>query len=199
MASSDDTPETPNRPPRDEPPALEALTPALYAELRKLAVKYLRRERVGHTLQPTALVHEAYLRMIEQRELAWQNRAQVLGLAALLMRRILVSYARARTRVKRDGLLTRVSLDGLEVAIEQRDVDVMALDAALRELAAVDEQLSRVVELRYFGGLTVEETAEVLATSPRTVERTWAMARAWLRRRLEGGEQRDGDGLAEGT
>jgi RNA polymerase sigma factor (TIGR02999 family) len=187
MASFHDTPETPNRPSRDEQSALEALTPAVYAELRRLAVKYLRRERVGHTLQPTALVHEAYLRMIEQRELAWQNRAQVLALAAVFMRRILVSYARARTRAKRDGLLTRVSLDGLDVATEQRDVDLIALDDALRELAALDEQLSRVVELRYFAGLTVEETADVLATSPRTVERTWAMARAWLRRRLEGG------------
>jgi RNA polymerase sigma factor (TIGR02999 family) len=168
------------------PDNADALSPALYGELRRLAAGYLRRERTGHTLQPTALVHEAYMRLAEQRQLAWQNRAQVLGVAAQLMRRILVDHARARARVKRAGLLTRVTFDGLEVGAE-RDVDLVALDDALRELAGVDEQLSRVVELRYFGGLTVEEVADVLETSPRTIDRAWATARAWLRRHIEGG------------
>jgi RNA polymerase sigma-70 factor (ECF subfamily) len=187
MASSDDNSETPERPPDSalgEADALEALSPALYAELRRLAAGYLRRERTGHTLQPTALVHEAYLRLMGQRQLAWQNRAQVLGVAANLMRRILVDHARARARYKRAGLLTRVTFDGLEVGVE-RDIDMVALDDALRELASMDEQLSRIVELRYFGGLTVEEVADVLVTSPRTVDRAWATARAWLRRRMD--------------
>lgn len=186
MANSDDISELLSQMPGVEREALEALSPALYAELRRLAARYLRRERIGHTLQPTALVHEAYLRLLDQRELAWHNRAHVLGVAAHLMRRILVDHARARARVKRAGMLTRVTLDGLEVGAAEPDLDVVALDDALRELASVDEQLSRVVELRYFGGLKVEEVAEVLGTSPRTVDRAWATARAWLRRRLEG-------------
>jgi RNA polymerase sigma-70 factor, ECF subfamily len=184
MASSDDKPEKPGPGGDEDPDGLEALTPALYAELRRLAAGYLRRERTGHTLQPTALVHEAYLRLLDQRRLVWHNRAQVLGLAASLMRRILVDHARARARHKRAGMLTRVTFDGLEVALD-RDVDLVALDDALRELVAVDEQLSRVVELRYFGGLTVEEIADVLETSPRSIDRAWATARAWLRRRIE--------------
>jgi len=188
MANSDDISELLGQLPGVEREALEALSPALYAELRRLAAGYLRRERVGHTLQPTALVHEAYLRLRDQRQLAWHNRAHVLGVAAHVMRRILVDHARARARVKRAGMLTRVTLDGLEVGAAEQDLDVVVLDAALRELAAVDEQLSRVVELRYFGGLTVEEVAEVLGSSPRTVDRAWATARAWLRRRIEGGE-----------
>jgi RNA polymerase sigma-70 factor (ECF subfamily) len=182
MASSDDNTGTPNMPHDDG--TLEALSPALYAELRRLAAGYLRRERTGHTLQPTALVHEAYLRLLDQRQLAWQNRAQVLGLAASLMRRILVDHARGRARHKRAGMMTRVSFEGLEIA-EERDVDLVALDDALRELAAVDDQLSRIVELRYFGGLKVEEVADVLETSPRSIDRAWATARAWLRRRIE--------------
>jgi RNA polymerase sigma factor (TIGR02999 family) len=187
MASSDDNQATGGRPPEDaarDADAIDALSPALYAELRRLAAGYLRRERTGHTLQPTALVHEAFLRLVEQRHLAWQNRAQVLGVAAQLMRRILVDHARARARVKRAGMLTRVTFEGLDIAAE-RDVDIVALDDALRELAGVDEQLSRIVELRYFGGLTVEEAADVLGTSPRSVDRAWATARAWLRRRIE--------------
>jgi len=187
MASSDDNIENPGpppEPPADDPDGLEALSPALYAELRRLAAGYLRRERTGHTLQPTALVHEAYLRLVDQRRLVWQNRAQVLGLAASLMRRILVDHARARSRHKRAGMMTRVTFDGLEIALE-RDLDLVSLDDALRELAEVDPQLSRVVELRYFGGLTVEEIADVLETSPRSIDRAWSTARAWLRRRIE--------------
>jgi RNA polymerase sigma factor (TIGR02999 family) len=184
MVSSDDLPEIPDERP-GETPSLEALTPALYAELRRLAAGYMRRERAGHTLQPTALVNEAYLRLAAQRNLAWDNHAHVVGVAAHLMRRILVDHARAKTRHKRAGLLTRVSLEGLEVGAAEQDVDVLALDDALRELAAVDEQLSRVVELRYFGGLTVEEVAEVIGSSPRSVDRAWATARAWLRRRMK--------------
>jgi len=171
-----------------DPGALGALTPALYAELRRLAAAYLRRERTGHTLQPTALVHEAYMRLVDQRQVAWENRAHVLGVAAQLMRRILVDHARARARIKRAGMLTRVTFEGIDVPAAERDVDLVELDDALRELAAVDEQLSRIVELRYFAGLTVEESADVLGTSTRTVDRAWATARAWLRRRLEGGE-----------
>jgi RNA polymerase sigma factor (TIGR02999 family) len=186
MASSDDITGALGQLSGGDDGALEALTPALYAELRRLAAGYLRRERPGHTLQPTALVNEAYLRLVGQRELAWQNRAQVIGVAANLMRRILVDHARARARVKRAGLLTRVTLDDAKVGGVEQDFDMVALDDALRELAGVDDQLSRVVELRYFGGLTVEEVAEVLGTSPRTVDRAWATARAWLRRRMEG-------------
>ena len=184
MASSDDFPDFPDEPPGDAQ-ALEALTPALYAELRRLAARYLRRERVGHTLQPTALVNEAYLRLAAQRNLAWDNHAHVLGLAARLMRRILVDHARARSRVKRAGLLTRVTLEGLEVGAAEQDVDIVALDEALRELAMFDEQLSQIVELRYFGGLTIEEVAEVLGSSPRSVDRAWATARAWLLRHMK--------------
>jgi RNA polymerase sigma-70 factor (ECF subfamily) len=184
MASSDDNS---GRPDALATGAPEALTTALYGELRRLAAGYLRREREGHTLQPTALVHEAYMRLLDQRQLVWQNRAQVLGIAAQLMRRVLVDHARARGRVKRAGLLTRVTFDGVDIAAE-RGVDLVALDDALRELARVDGQLSKIVELRYFGGLTVEEVAEVLETSPRSVDRAWATARAWLRRRLEGSE-----------
>jgi RNA polymerase sigma factor (TIGR02999 family) len=178
-----------DQPPDGEGVTPEALTPALYAELRRVAAAYLRRERAGHTLQPTALVNEAYLRLVGQRELTWDNRAQVLGVAAHLMRLILVDHARARGRVKRAGMLTRVTFEGLEVEARQRGIDLMALDEAMRELASVDEQLCRVVELRYFGGLTVPEVAAVLGVSSRTVNRAWETARAWLQRRLEAGEQ----------
>jgi RNA polymerase sigma factor (TIGR02999 family) len=185
MASSDNIAEILDQLQRGEPGALEALTPSLYGEMRRLAAGYLRTEREGHTLQPTALVHEAYLRLVEQRNLAWQNRAQILGVAAHLMRRVLVDHARARARVKRAGLLARVTLDDEAVGAVEHDMDLVALDGALRELAEMDEQLCRVVELRYFGGLTVDEVAEVLAVSPRSVDRAWATARAWLRQQIE--------------
>jgi RNA polymerase sigma-70 factor, ECF subfamily len=189
MADSDNPSDLFDQSPIGEGAALEALTPALYAELRRVAAAYLRRERVGHTLQPTALVNEAYLRLVGQRQLAWDNRARVLGVAAHLMRLILVDHARARGRVKRAGMLTRVTFEGLEIEAKERDVELVALDEALRELASVDEQLCRIVELRYFGGLTVPEVAAVLGVSPRTVDRAWETARAWLQRRLESGER----------
>jgi RNA polymerase sigma factor (TIGR02999 family) len=167
---------------------VDNLSPVLYAELRRLAAGYLRRERVGHTLQPTALVHEAYLRLRDQRELHWENPAQVLGMGAQLMRRILVDHARRRSRLKREGMLKRVTFEGIDPE-DSRPLDLVALDDALRELEKVDEQLSRIVELRYFGGLTVEEVAEVLQTSPRSVDRAWSTARAWLRQQLEPREE----------
>ena len=186
MADADDDPGTPGRQPDRADGSVgapEALTAALYGDLRRLAAGYLRRERAGHTLQPTALVHEAYLRLAAQRQLAWGNRAQVLGVAAQLMRLILVDHARKRARAKRAGMLTRVTFDGLEVGVD-RPLDLVALDDSLRELAGFDEQLGRIVELRFFGGLTVEEVADVLGLSPRSVDRAWAIARAWLRGRL---------------
>jgi RNA polymerase sigma factor (TIGR02999 family) len=168
--------------------ALDALLPLVYKELRTIAAGFLRRERAGHTLQPTALVHEAYVRLVDQRDKQWQNRAHFLGIAAQMMRRILVDHARRRHASKRAGNLTRVSIsDALQVPME-RDLDLVALDDALRDLEAVDPQLSRVVELRYFGGLTIPEAAEVLGVSPTTVEREWVTARAWLRSQLLGGE-----------
>jgi RNA polymerase sigma-70 factor (ECF subfamily) len=170
----------------DQTPEIETITPAIYAELRRVAEAYLRRERAGHTLQPTALVHEAYLRLVKQHHISWENREQVLGLAAHLMRRVLVDHARTRGRIKRAGMLTRVTFDGLEIP-QERALDLVALDDALRELAVTDAELSRIVELRYFGGLTVEEVAKVLGTSPRSVDRAWATARAWLKHHLDGG------------
>jgi RNA polymerase sigma factor (TIGR02999 family) len=164
--------------------AADAVVPELYDELRRVAAACLRGEREGHTLQPTALVNEAYLRLVNQHDVVWQNRAHFLAVAGRLMRRILVDHARTRARQKRGGLMTRVTLDDARIGAVERDLDLMALDNALTELKAVDEQLSSIVELRYFGGLTVEEAAEVLGVSPRTVDRAWATARAWLRLEL---------------
>ena len=171
--------------------AADALVPELYDELRRVAAACLRRERQGHTLQPTALVNEAYLRLADQREVVWQNRAHFLSLAAKLMRRILTDHARARVRQKRGGLLARVTLDDARVGAVERDLDLVALDEALVELKAVDEQLSAVVELRYFGGLTVEETAEVLGVSGDTVMREWKLAKVWLLRELSRGSEHE--------
>jgi RNA polymerase sigma factor (TIGR02999 family) len=164
--------------------ALEELLPLVYDELRRIASRYLRSERREHTLQPTALVHEAYLRLVGQRDVAWQNRAHFCGVAAQVMRRILVDHARARRADKRGGALARVTLDDALAAIEGRDVDVIALDRALDRLAALDPRLSRVIELRYFGGLTKKEASETLGVSPATVDRETATATAWLRREL---------------
>jgi RNA polymerase sigma factor (TIGR02999 family) len=171
--------------------ALDEMLSAVYTELHGIAARYLSRERAGHTLQPTALVHEAYLRLAGQRNTP-ANRAQLLGLAAGMMRRILVNHARDRAAQKRGGGATRVAID--RVAIDETvdflhgaDVDVVALDDARGALAAVDPRGMRVVELRFFGGLGVEETAEVLGVSPATVKRDWSVARAWLRRALGGG------------
>jgi RNA polymerase sigma factor (TIGR02999 family) len=165
--------------------AVDELLPILYAELRRIAAGYLQRERVGHTLQPTALVHEAYVGLLGQRDVEWQSRAHFLGVAARTMRRILVDHARARHADKRGGG-ARVNLDeGLAVA-NAPDVDLIALDAALRDLEALDPRLVRVVELRYFAGLTTREIAEVMGVSPATVDRERVTATAWLRNRLSG-------------
>lgn len=164
--------------------ALDRLLPLVYDELRRQAARYLRRERVGHTLQTTALIHEAYLRLIDQRNVHWQNRAHFFGLAAQLMRRILVDHARTKKRDKRGGSDIRVSLTGAQVLAKDQEVDVVALDEALDRLAQLDEQQSRIVELRFFSGLTVEETAAALSISPATVKRDWSMAKAWLHREL---------------
>ena len=164
-----------------ESSAREELMPLVYAELRRLAAKYLRRERVNHTLQPTALVNEAYLRLIDQRKVEWQNRAQFFGLAARLMRNILVDHARSHQAAKRGGQQLSVSLSRADRVSKESEIDLVALHETLERLAAHDEQKGRIVELRFFGGLTIEETAEVLEISHATVERDWKMARAWLR------------------
>jgi RNA polymerase sigma factor (TIGR02999 family) len=170
---------------RGDQGAREALIPLVYNELRRLARLHLRRERPDHTLQSAALVHEAYLRLIRQDQPQWQNRAHFFGVAAQLMRHILVDHARNRAAAKRGAGVPRLSLDE-EVALPQaRDVDIVALDDALNQLAALDLQQSRVVELRFFGGLSIEETSVVLGISPATVKREWATARAWLQREMK--------------
>ena len=160
--------------------ALEQLLPQIHSELRTLAASYLRRERPDHTLQPTALVNEAFLKLVDQRAVKWQNRAHFFGIAAQAMRRILVDHARAHVASKRGGALRKVSLDDARLVGGAVDVDLLALDQALTRLAALDPQQSRVVELRFFGGLTMEETAEVMRLSPATIGRDWRMAKAWL-------------------
>jgi RNA polymerase sigma factor (TIGR02999 family) len=166
--------------------ALEQLTPLVYAELRKLAHRYMNRERAGHTLQTTAVVHEAFLRLLGNPQENWQNRAHFYAIAAQMMRRILVDYARANLRAKRGGEMPRVSLEDIDAPVTEPalDPDLIALDAALEKLAEVDPRRSRVVELRFFGGLSVEETAHVLQVSPDTVVRDWRVAKAWLFRCL---------------
>jgi RNA polymerase sigma factor (TIGR02999 family) len=172
---------------RGDDAALERLVPLVYGELRKIAARVLRGERDGHTLQPTALVHEAYLRMCDQKDVQWQNKAHFLGCAAQVMRHILVDSARAHRAGKRGGGAARVTLDDALGVAAARPLDVVALDDALSALAALDARQARVVELRYFGGLSIEETAEVLGVSPATVSNDWAIARTWLRRELRGG------------
>lgn len=181
--------------------ALDELMPLVYAELRRLAQSHLRRERPGHTLQRTVLVHEAFLRLVNQREVQWQGRAHFLGLASRVMRRILVDHARARLAAKRgdgapvlsfdeaigdggDALDASPDPEGLFVTPDRPGIDMVALDDALNRLETLDEQQGRIVELRFFGGLTVEETAQALGISPATVKRDWAVARAWLHREL---------------
>jgi len=165
--------------------ALDQLMPLVYAELRRLAASYLSRERSDHTLQPTALVNEAYLRLIDQNGVAWENRAQFFGIAAQMMRRILVNHARDRHANKRGGPeLLRVSLDDAISFFEERDVNLVALDEALTRLEEMDQRQSQIVELRFFGGLTIEEVAAQLHTSPATVKREWATAKLWLLREL---------------
>lgn len=164
---------------------LDELLPLVYAELHRLAYAYLRRERANHTLQPTALVNEAYLRLVEQQHVEWQNRAQFFGIAANLMRQILVDHARQRMAEKRGGPdQQRLSLTQAERVMQQAEVDVLALNEALTRLAEFDAQQARIVELKFFAGLTIEEICEVTGLSHATVEREWKLARAWLRREL---------------
>lgn len=164
--------------------ALDQLMPLVYDELRHLAHSYLKRERPGHTLQTTALVNEAYLRLIDQHRVEWQNRAHFFGIASQLMRRILVDHARSRHVAKRGGGARQVSLDEAMVVSAERAAEVVALDEALTALAAIDRRKSQIVEMRFFGGLSIEETAEVLAVSPGTVMRDWTLAKAWLHREI---------------
>ena len=173
---------------RHDGEALAELMPLVYDELRRLARGYLGRERRAVTLQPTALVNEAYLRLLKDRKQDWRTRAQVIGIAAMSMRQILIEAARARAAQKRGGARARVTLDEGLVADESRTVDVLAVDDALRRLAAIDAEQARLVELRFFGGLTIEEAAEALGTSPATVKRHWAVARAWLQREMARGD-----------
>jgi RNA polymerase sigma factor (TIGR02999 family) len=165
--------------------ALDTLLPVVYAELRRQASGYLRRERAGHTLQTTALIHETYLKLIDQRAVNWQNRAHFYGIAAQAMRRILVDYARGRHREKRGGIVENLPLDAATlVSSGEKSIDLIALDEALKRLAEFDERQAQIVELRYFSGLTIEETAEILHLSPATVKSDWNVAKAWLRREI---------------
>jgi RNA polymerase sigma factor (TIGR02999 family) len=167
--------------------AMSELLPIVYQELRRVAAGYLRRERPGQTLQATALVHEAYLRLLREQQVSWQNRAHFCAIAANSMRQILVERARARHAAKRGGDRQRITLDEAVTPAHGDDagVDIDALDQALTRLASLDAQQARLVELRYFGGLTIEETAEVLGVSPATVKRSWVVAKAWLRKELD--------------
>lgn len=170
--------------------ALEKLIPLVYAELHRLARRYMRRENAGHTLQTSALVNEAYLRLIEAHRVRWQNRSHFFAVSAQIMRRILVDFARAKQNLKRGGGVCQVSLDEGLLVSPERPADLLALDEALERLGALNARQSQVVELRYFGGLNEEEVAEVLKVSPRTVRHDWSLARAWLYRELS---LRDGD------
>lgn len=168
--------------------ALDSLTPVVYDELRRLAAIYLHRERSDHTLQPTAVVHEAYMRLVDQRSVRWQNRAHFFGIAAQMIRRILVDHARGVRAAKRGGGAVALSLDEALGVSEKRDFELEALDDALQTLSQVDPQQARVVELRFFTGLSIEETAEVLGVSESTVKRDWVSAKAWLFRELSKGQ-----------
>jgi RNA polymerase sigma-70 factor, ECF subfamily len=167
--------------------APEELLPLVEKELHRIAGRYMRRENPAHTLQTTALVNEAYIQLAGQRETHWRSRAHFFGIAAGIMRRILLNYARDRRRDKRGGGAERVSLSEVAAMSEEKSEELIALDEALRKLESIDERKSRVVELRYFGGLSVEETAAFLKVSPTTVARDWKLARAWLRRAIEQG------------
>jgi len=171
--------------------ALDKLTPLVYQELRRLARGYLKRERPDHILQTTALVHEAYLRLIDWKKVKWQNRAHFFGISAQLMRRILVDFARSRQYAKRGGRQPHVSLEEASVIAPSRPLDIVALDDALTTLGVLDQRQSRVVELRFFGGLSIAETAEVLKVSEGTVRRDWSLAQAWLHRELSSGDRDD--------
>jgi RNA polymerase sigma factor (TIGR02999 family) len=162
--------------------ALDELIPLVYDELRRLAHHYMSRERPGHTLQTSGLINEACLRLVDQENIQWQDRAHFFGIAARLMRQVLVDYARRRQYAKRGGDARQVPLDEAMIVSKERAADVMALDEALKRLAEIDHRQSQIVELRFFGGLSIEETAEVLDVSPGTIMRDWTLAKAWLRR-----------------
>ncbi len=166
--------------------ARDALMPLVHDELRRLAHRYMGRERGNHTLQTSALVNEAYLRLIDQKDVHWQNRAHFFGIAARIMRRILVDYARKRGFAKRGGNVQPVPFDEAMIVSPERAAEVVALDDALNGLAELDQRKSQIIELRFFGGLSIEETAEVLGVSPGTVMRDWTFAKAWLRREITG-------------
>jgi len=166
--------------------ALENLMPLVYEELRRVASSYLRQERSGHTLQTTALIHEAYLRLMEQ-NVNWQNRAHFFGVAAQAMRRVLVDYGRGQKAAKRGGPDLKIGIEDAEAVQQPRALDIIALDRALERLSAFDERQGRIVELRYFGGLTIQETAQVLGVSPATVKDDWSLAKAWLYREMAQG------------
>ena len=169
--------------------ALEELIPLVYEELRKMAGRYLRREPSGHTLQTTALVHEAYLRLLEQKQVQWQNRGHFFAIAAQAFRRILIDYARKQQALKRGGGEQRLPLDECKYISQQESASLVRLDEALATLAKIDSRQSRIVELRFFGGLTLEETAEVMEISTATVKREWSMARAWLYHEMTTGDR----------
>jgi RNA polymerase sigma factor (TIGR02999 family) len=168
--------------------ALDSLIPLVYDDLRRLAHHYLRSERAGHTLQTTALAHEAYFRLASQKKVDWQNRGHFFAVCAKIMRRILVDYARSRGSAKREGEVKKTLLSDADVLSQQRPPDIVAVDEALKELEAIDPRKSEVVELRFFGGLTIAETAQILKVSHATVEREWSTARAWLFRELSRGK-----------
>jgi RNA polymerase sigma factor (TIGR02999 family) len=163
----------------------DALLSLVYDELRKIARQYLRKERSDHTLQPTALVHEAYMKLIDISEISWQDRAHFFAVASNIMRQILVDHARARLTEKRGGEAQRIALEDAISFSDKPDVDLLALDEALKKLAEFDEQQCRIVELRFFGGLTIEETAHVVGISPATIKREWTLAKAWLFRKMK--------------
>lgn len=167
------------------PEALERLMPLVEGELRRIAANYMRHERPGHTLQTSALVNEAYLKLLDQREVRWQNRSHFFALASQLMRRILLDYARAQKRVKRGGEAVRVNLDDVAVITPEKSGEILALDEALTRLAEFDLQKSKIVELRFFGGLSVNEVAEIIGIAPVTVRLHWRLAKAWLQKEIE--------------
>jgi RNA polymerase sigma-70 factor (ECF subfamily) len=183
----EDATRSPSQPSHGNKEALAKSTSLLYSELRRLASYYLRRERGDHTLQATALVHEAYLRLVDQRDVQWDNRNQFMGIAAQLMRRILLDYSRAHQAAKRGGNAEKVYLQEAAIVSTPRAADVLALDEALLRLAKLDPHQAHLVELRFFGGLSIEETADVLEISPATVKRNWNVAKAWLARELRRG------------
>ncbi len=191
MANSDSS-SSPGSPdsPRDESAAsTDDLIPVVYDELRRVAARYLRDERAGHTLQPTALVHEAYLQLADRAQECWVNRDQFVGTAAMVIRRVLIQHARKRGRLKRGGQRKRLTLDTSSIGSAETNLDVLEFDEAMLELGKIDPIKERIVELRFFAGLTVDQVADVTDTSPRTIARHWRMARAWLRVHLEGKEQ----------